>query len=251
MLSNNKLKYLRSLHQRKYRQKYHNFIAEGEKIAAEVLRFKPGAVECVCATPEWLEENGGIVKKTEAEIVPASPIELKKISTLKTPNKVLLVVQQPEPPFELEAVKKDLSLYLDDIRDPGNMGTILRVADWFGIRHVFCSKNCVEAFNPKVVQASMGAFLRVGIFEKDFLGLQSSLGDFPIFGAALGGHSIFEMEKTTACLLVIGNESRGISPEIKKGLTEAIAIPGDEKGGAESLNAAVATGILCAFFRNG
>ena len=249
MLSNNKLKYLRSLHQRKFRQKYHNFIAEGEKIGQEVLHARPGLVETICALPGWLDENRALVSGSNAETIEVAPAELKKISLLHTPNQVLMVLRQPGQAFDDQKIKAGFSLYLDGIRDPGNLGTILRIADWFGINHVFRSANSVDVFNPKVVQASMGAFIRVASPSIDFFDLKKRLDGIPVFGAVLDGVPVFKMALPEACLLVIGNESRGISPEITSALTEKISIPKHREGGAESLNAAIATGILCSAFR--
>lgn len=250
MLSNNKLKYLRSLQQRKQRQKYHNFIAEGEKIAHEVLSSQPGLVETIVALPAWLEENGAALARLNAEIMETDPAGLKKISLLNTPNQVFMVLRQPEQGADFPKAKTGLSLFLDNIQDPGNLGTILRIADWFGIRHVFRSPDSVEVFNPKVVQASMGAFLRILSPEIVFSKLKTELPEMPTFGAVLGGESVFEMDLPKAALLIIGNESRGISKEVVDALDHRIAIPKHERGGAESLNAAIATGILCAAFRN-
>lgn len=249
MLSNNKLKYIRSLHQRKFRQKYHNFIAEGEKIAEEVLTNRPDMVEAIFALPEWLASYSNLFQKLKGEVVEISLPELKKISLLNTPNKVLLVVKQPESSIDFDLIKNDFTLYLEDVRDPGNMGTILRIADWFGVKNVLCSPACVEVFNPKVVQSSMGAFLRVNTGTVDFFDLKIRVGGTPIYGAVLGGEPIFSKELSQKSILVIGNESRGISESVEVELTERISIPKHEDGGAESLNAAVATGILCAFFR--
>lgn len=216
----------------------------------EVIRGYPELVETICALPEWTMENQRLLGALDAEILEISPIELKKISLLNTPNQVLLVLRQPREALNIQALKDDFSLYLDDIRDPGNLGTILRIADWFGVKQVIRSENTVELFNPKVVQASMGAFLRVSSPQVELIELRKHLGDVPIFGAALGGASVFETEIPKASLLVIGNESRGISPSILTELTQSISIPKHEQGGAESLNAAIATGILCAVFRN-
>lgn len=250
MLSNKQLKYIRSLHQRKYRQKYHNFIAEGEKIIDEILSGASKSVEAIYAIPEWIEGNGELVKNGGFQVVEIEENELKKISLLNTPNKVLGIFRKPDYEMDFETVKNDFSLYLDDIRDPGNMGTILRIADWFGIEYVFCSKGCVEVFNPKVVQATMGAFLRVKTLGLEFDELLSDLGGKKIYGAILGGESIYEADLSGKSMLVIGNESRGISPVIQEKLTKGISIPKHERGGAESLNASVATGILCAHFRS-
>lgn len=250
MLSSKKLKYLRSLHLRKFRQKYHNFIVEGEKICQEVLLDDEMQVEAVFGENGWISENEALLRPIAGQVEELTSAEMKKVSLLSTPNKVLMVVNQPDLKVDSDEVKSDISLYLDDIRDPGNLGTILRIADWFGIRYVFRSENSVELFNPKVVQSSMGAFLRVKSPKMDFETLKNDFSKLPILGTVLDGESIFELDLPNAAIIVIGNESRGISRELLPMLTRGIAIPRAEGGGAESLNAAVATGIMCAVFRN-
>ncbi len=246
-LSINQLKYLKSLHERKYRQKYHNFIVEGVKLADEVLATGSLEVEMVVAVSDWLEKNKALLRNV-ANTVPVEEGELKKISLLTTPNQVFLVVKQPEINFDTSAATNRLSLFLDDIRDPGNLGTILRIADWFGISWVICSPGSVEAYNPKVVQSGMGAFLRVKCTEMNFEDLRSQLPNLPVYGTVLDGQSIFTENLQRPAIIAIGNESRGLSSDIQSQLTHRIAIPKGPGGGAESLNAAVATGIVCAFF---
>lgn len=246
-LSINQLKYLKSLHERKYRQKYHNFIVEGVKLADEVLATGSLEVEMVVAVPDWLEKNKALLRNV-ANTVPVEEGELKKISLLTTPNQVFLVVKQPEIKLDVSAATNGLSLFLDDIRDPGNLGTILRIADWFGISWVICSPGSVEAYNPKVVQSGMGAFLRVKCMEMPFEDLRAQLPNLPVYGTVLDGQSIFTENLKRPAIIAIGNESRGLSPDIQSQLTHRIAIPKGPGGGAESLNAAVATGIVCAFF---
>ncbi len=246
-LSINQLKYLKSLQERKHRQKYHNFIVEGVKLANETLMADSFHVETVVAVPEWLEQNKKLLQNVET-IIPVAEGELKKISLLSTPNKVFLVVKQPDLVFDEKAVANGLSLYLDDIRDPGNLGTILRIADWFSIPWVFCSPGSVEAFNPKVIQASMGAFLRVKCVEMNFEDLREKLSEIPVYGTVLDGTSIFSETLQSPAIIAIGNESRGLSEEIQGKLTHRISIPRGKGGGAESLNAGVAAGIVCALF---
>jgi RNA methyltransferase, TrmH family len=249
-LSINQLKFLKSLHLRKFRQKYHNFIVEGTKIASEVLSGAPEAVEGIFAVPEWVEANSALPAGMEEKLTVIDQAELKKISLLSTPNHVLLVVKEPAIRFDKKNVAQDLSLYLEDIRDPGNFGTILRIADWFGIPWVFCSPESVEVFNPKVIQASMGAFLRVKCLPLDFAVLKKELPELPVYGTVLDGAPVFDTQISQNAIIVIGNESRGISPAIEPYLSHRISIPRGNRGGAESLNAAIATGIICAVFRN-
>ncbi len=247
-LSISQLKYLKSLHTRKYRQKYHNFVVEGVKICEEVLRQGDLEIELIAATAEWADANPALLKLYGEQIIFVSQKELSRISLMTTPNHVFMVVRQPK--WQLPRRINDVTLYLDDLQDPGNMGTILRIADWFGIKWVFCSPKTVEVFNPKVVQASMGAFLRVKTMEVDFGDLKKTFSGIPTYGAVLNGKNVFETCLPSVAILVIGNESRGISVSIQQELDHSIAIPSHSSAGAESLNAGVATGILCAAFRN-
>jgi len=172
--------------------------------------------------------------------------ELERISSLKTPNSVLVVCKVPTYQMDLPTINNSLTLYLDDLQNPGNMGSILRIADWFGLPYVFCSKNCVESYNTKVIQASMGAFLRIKIITIDFADLLEKIPDLPTFAAVLDGENVFKAALPTNGVIVIGNEGAGVSPEIIKKASHKIKIPKGNRGGAESLNAAVATGIICA-----
>lgn len=241
MLSKAQNKYIRSLTQQKYRKEHQVFLAEGEKIAAEWLR-APGSIRMIVATQEWMDENKGLVAKhPEASQHIVTEQELASVSTLQTPNKVLLVVPLPAQATNLPY--NEWTIVLDDIRDPGNMGTIIRIADWFGIRHIVCSPNCVEAYNPKVIQSAMGGHLRVTVHEAiltDYLP-QCTM---PVLVAALDGENVYSVNRLPAAALVIGNESKGVAPEIAALATQKVMIP--RIGGAESLNAGVSAGILCA-----
>ncbi len=250
MLSNNQLKFLKSLHQRKFRQKYGIFIAEGVKTASEVLQSNRFEIEGVYALRNWLDKNAEIVQELQNRVFEVSPHELSKISLLSTPNQILITLKNNETIFSKGEIEKDLSLYLDEIRDPGNMGTILRIADWFGIKWIFCSSGCVEIENPKVVQASMGAFLRVKTLPISLLELRQQMPDISVLGTSIKGEPLFEMKNCLPAIVVVGNESTGISEETAACLTKRISIPRHENGGAESLNAAIATGIVCSWFRN-
>lgn len=244
------MQYIKSLQLRKFRQKYNNFIAEGDKIVLEIIQQAPDLVEQIYALPEWIQQHTAQVMKLSPLVQEITAVELKKISGLVTPNHVLAIVRQPAFRLDADILQNDLSLYLDSIQDPGNMGTILRIADWFGIPYVICSPNCVEVFSPKVVQASMGAFIRVKKLEMNLLEIKNQFPELPLFGAVLNGMNLFETQLAAKGMIVIGNESKGISKEVEALLTHRIAIPTAAGGGAESLNAAVATGIIMAVFRN-
>lgn len=247
MISINKIKYVQSLHTKKFRQKYDNFIAEGDKICYEIIKSEKLNIEAIFALPQWMEKHATELRPFQSILTEVNESELKKISTLTTPNQVLMVVKQSSFELDLQTIRSDLSLYLDGIQDPGNMGTILRIADWFGIRFVFCSDTCVDIFNPKVVQATMGAFLRIQSKEIELRELIEATT--PVYGALLEGENLFQTERSNHGIIVIGNEGRGISEEVRALINRPILIPPHGEG-AESLNAAVATGIICAVFRN-
>lgn len=249
-LSKNTVKYIKSLQVKKFRQKYNNFVLEGDKIAREILQQSTLEIEACYALAPWIEANRSLLQRFSGKIHTIEEPDLKKISGLATPNQVLIIAKQPNTRLNAPEVQNDLTLYLDAIQDPGNMGTILRIADWFGLPYVFCSHDCVDAFSPKVVQATMGALLRVKVVVIELSDLKKQLSDLPIFGAVLNGANIFETKLPKKGILVIGNESQGISQEIEASLTHRIAIPPAAGGGAESLNAAVATGIIIAILKN-
>ena len=241
MLSKAQNKYIRSLTQPKFRNEYKVFIAEGEKIAMEWLS-ADAPVKTIVATAEWTELYSGLIARhPEAELHIVKDSELAGLSSLQTPNNVLLVVPLP--------AKKDIPainewhLALDDIQDPGNMGTIIRIADWFGINNIICSPGCVDAYNPKVVQSAMGGHLRVAIYEEDLVTFLSE-SPLPKIAATLHGTNVYEVDRLNAGVLIIGNESKGVSEKVAALATKRVTIP--RRGGAESLNAGVSAGILCA-----
>lgn len=250
MLSKNKIKYLRSLKLKKFRQKYNKFSVEGEKIVSELIRSQNVEIETIIATKEWHQQyfNETLGRKINIEVVERD--DIKKVSNLNTPPSVFAVVNQTNSEWNKDIINDNFSLFLDDIQDPGNMGTILRIADWFGIPFVFCSEKCVDIYNPKTIQSSMGAFLRLNILTTSFENLYNRFRNLPFYGTVLDGKNIFEEKKFQKGIVVIGNEGKGISEDILKKITHQILIPRGEKGGAESLNAAVATGIVCAILTN-
>lgn len=250
MLTNKQLKYLKSLHQRKFRQKYGNFIAEGVKTADEIIKSSNVEIEGVYALREWADKNKSFLSNLPPNIFyEINEKQLHSISHLKTPNQVFFVLRTINHELKTDEITNHMSLYLDEIRDPGNMGTILRIADWFGIKWVFCSEGCVEVQNPKVIQSTMGAFLRVKTKTIALTEIKKQLPELPVMGTVLDGVSVYEIEKKPTGIIVIGNESRGISKEIVAQLTHKISIPRHPDGGAESLNAGVAAGIICALWR--
>ncbi len=244
-ISNNEIKYLRSLTQKKFRDEYGVFTVEGGKMVAEAAKSDFG-VERI-----WREEEIG----AEA---------MSRISSLSSPSPVLAVVRKPENlrldnPRDISAVlgHKGLFLALDSIRDPGNLGTIIRIADWFGIDGIFATEDTVELFNPKVVQATMGAIFRVKFHNCDLLALADAVSGAggQLYGTFLDGQDIYRRPLSTGAdspaVIVIGNESNGISDSLRARITERLFIPSWPAGAqtSESLNAAVATAITVAEFR--
>ena len=234
MLSKNELKYIQSLCQKKQRQEEGLFIAEGVKLTDELMKSNY-SIKKIYALADWVEQYRGTV-----EVITVTDTELQRISSLRTPNHVLAVVEQKitekEPVFN-----NQLTILLDGIQDPGNFGTIIRIADWFGITQVIAGEDTVELYNPKVVQSSMGSFVRVNVWYRSLPGLLAA-STIAVYGALLNGKNMHGEPPVTEGMLVIGNESKGISKELLPFITHPITIP--RLGGAESLNAAVATGII-------
>jgi len=239
MITKNQVKYIQSLGQKKSRDIENHFIAEGTKLVNELLKEENCKIVQLLALKEWFDENPNASNYTE--VIELSDAELEKISHLTTPNQVLAVIEKIQWESDPE-IKGNISLALDTIQDPGNMGTIIRLADWFGIKNIFCSTDCADIYSPKVVQASMGSISRVRVEYTDILSLLIENNDMRIYAAVLNGMDITKMEKISEGIIVIGNESKGIHAEMLKLANVQITIPG--KGKTESLNAAVATGII-------
>lgn len=249
-VSKSTIKYIQSLRLKKFRQKYNKFVVEGGKMVGELLEYRSEWVETLYALPNWMEQLPPQQWPADWQAITVSPNELSRLSLLKTPNQVLALVRQPRYALTAENLSGQLSLYLDDLQDPGNMGTLLRLADWFGISTVICSPNCVEVFNPKVIQASMGAFLRVSTVVADLESVLQAAPGLTIFGADMEGENVFQADLPQTGVLVIGNEGAGITPAVMEKVTRRVSIPRGEGGGAESLNAAVAAGIIIGLLLN-
>jgi TrmH family RNA methyltransferase len=236
------IRLFQSLSRQKYRKEYNAYLVEGDKNAKEWLQ-SDIKIQSIAVSESWLRENEALVKKhPEAELMVAEAFELEKITSLQHAQEVVLVVAQPAP-AAYRPEEGQWYLYLEKIQDPGNMGTIIRTADWFGIRQLVCSPDCVEVYNPKVVQASMGSLLRMDIIEMEpetFL-RENTL---PLYVTSLSGRNIKEIGTMPSGVIAMGNESRGISSLMAGAARERLYIPG--LGAAESLNVAVATGIICA-----
>ncbi len=242
MLSKKIVKYIQSLSHKKLRDEEHCFIAEGPKVVSELLL--SGLVNCkiLCTTVGWLQENENSLRNVSAEnIIEIDEDSLQKISLLKTPNQVLAVFEKKLQNL-LPVIDNNISIMLDEIQDPGNLGTIIRIADWFDIENIICSNNCVDCYNPKVVQATMGSLTRVNIFYLDLATFIQKNNNKKIYAAALSGSSVLDHPKIKEGIILIGNESKGIHENLLALTTNKITIP--RFGHAESLNAAVATGII-------
>jgi len=255
MLSQNQIKHIVSLKARKEREASGHFIAEGHKLVAELVK-SSFVVKEVYASAGWIVDHLPLMREKRIAAYETLPREMDRISGLSTPSPVLAVVEIPrvsDPDTAPQYGVSGLTLMLDDIRDPGNMGTIVRIADWFGIAAVVCSESSVELYNPKVVQATMGSIARVPVVYRELKReLELQQGRIPVYGAFLEGESLYAGPLTEPAILLIGNESRGISKELEPFVTRRVFIPAygtHPMGKAESLNASIATAVICAEFR--
>jgi RNA methyltransferase, TrmH family len=247
------IKQIKALQKKKTRNEKRLFIVEGEKIVNELIHssFK---IETVVGVKEWIDSNVNILNNKQIKFFYAKEEELSSISLLKTPNQVVAVAHIPESTLQIQYLSDKLTLVLDDIQDPGNLGTIIRLADWFGIQNIICSENSVEVYNPKVIQSTMGAFMRLNIFYvdlQDFIKEYKNRTKLKVYGASLAGSNIYSSELTQNGLIVMGNESHGISAELQPSIDQWITIPtfSNTRFKTESLNVSVATAIICSEFR--
>ncbi len=246
-LSKNQIKFIKSLHQKKNRQEYRMFLLEGEKLVNEALRDKPEIIEFLVVQNNY--ESFASLQKISSPVFCTNNSVFSDISTFVTPPPILAVCRFLDNSCsETVNLKNTFSFYLDKINDPGNFGTILRIADWFGIDELFCSPDTVELYNPKTIQASKGSFLRVKVNYVAFDKLKMSENTL-IYGADLSGQSIHSISKKNG-LIILGNESHGISKELKKRIHQFICIPKNKISRAESLNVAMSAAIIAYEFSN-
>ncbi len=240
MLTKNKVKYLQSLSQKKYRNEYGVFLAEGPKMILEVIEHYNYLLQELYVTTELLAAYPALSQFGGLTVIDFS--ELERISQLTTPSGVVAVIKKII--YELpEVITEKITLALDTIQDPGNLGTIIRTADWFGVKHVFCNAACADCYNPKVVQATMGSIFRVQVHYTDLANLISRYKPAcSVVAATLHGHPLKQLSVNFPALLLMGNESQGVSELLLRQVTTQVTIPGS--GTAESLNVSVATGIL-------
>lgn len=257
MISKNQFKFVRQLEQKKYRRREGLFVAEGAKVVGDLMQHSQPRM--LFATSEYLrnspflsDHSGTTLLSNEGSgVVEVSPDELRRLSFLQHPQQVLALFPLPSPSHSLTPSPSHLSLALDGVQDPGNLGTIIRIADWFGIENIYCSEDTVDAWNPKVVQATMGSIARVNIIYMNLPEMLDTLpDDFPVYGTFLDGENIYQQSLSENGLIVMGNEGNGISEAVRSHITHRLLIPSFRQGDtAESLNVAIATAITCSEFR--
>lgn len=240
MVSKSQISLIKSLQQKKFRREQRLFVAEGFKSVAEFIA-SGYRIHTVYHTPAVTAKMHKLPNKTNSEEISAA--ELQKMSSLTTPQEVLAVIHLPEwPKLTRNDLLNRFTLVLDGVQDPGNLGTIIRTADWFGIKNIICSEDTVDAYNPKVVQATMGSLARINLHYNNLAELLPQL-NLPVFGAMLDGENIYNTNFGTEGLIAMGNEGNGLRPEIQELITKSVTIP--RLGGAESLNVAIATALFC------
>lgn len=251
MIGKSTTKRIKSLTLKKNRQKEKLFLVEGDKNVLEVLQSN-FRVNQLFATENFLSENTAYTKHAK-QITEVESGDIKKVSLLKNPQNSLAICTLPDEKPLPEKLEENLSLYLDGIQDPGNLGTLIRICDWFGISQLFCSPDTADIYNPKVIQASMGSFCRVNVWYIPFETVAEIArhSNTIILGTFLNGKNIYTENLPPRALLVVGNEGNGIRESVGKTIENKITIPSFARGntGAESLNAAIATGIICAEFK--
>ena len=247
MITRARIKWIKSLEMRKFRLLHNAFVAEGPKLVGELLPYSTPLY--VAATQEWLTENSHLLSDlTEVDVV--NQEELERVSLLRTPQSVLAVMPISEKKLDLATLQSQLVIALDGVQDPGNLGTILRIADWFGVHQILCSEGTADVYNPKCVQSCMGALARVEVHYCNLPDVLTGV-QMPVYGTFLDGTDIYGEALSAHGIIVMGNEGNGISKEVAKLVSHRLYIPNFPKGSftTESLNVAIATGIVCAEFR--
>jgi len=243
-LSKNQIKLIRSLGQKKFRQKYQYFVAEGSKIVLDTIQ-KSTNIKLIYALPDWIEEFESSITTVKELIVPVSQNELKQISFLKTPNRALVLLKMPAKEENSLVKTSGYHFYADRIQNPGNLGTLIRIADWFGFGSVIASEDSVDFYNEKTIQSTMGAFLNVDLIRASI----ESLDYNNLITTSLQGQRLYESQMPENGIIVISNEGQGISAEVLSKSTKDLYIPPHPDSGADSLNASVAAGIIASYVR--
>jgi RNA methyltransferase, TrmH family len=242
MFSKTHTKYIQSLHHKKFRDEFGVFIAEGPKVVMELLDSREFICKEIFALPEWITANATIAMKYSiGAVIAIKDFELEKITALSTSNKVLAVFEKKQQAATPDLANK-ITLALDTIQDPGNLGTIIRIADWFGVDNIICSPGCADMYSPKVVQSTMGSLARINMVYTDIATWIKDNGNIMVYAATMQGKDVRALSKIKEGIIIIGNEGKGINEELLSLAKENITIP--KMGEAESLNAAVATGII-------
>ena len=251
MISKAQVKYIQSLKLSKFRQKYNIFISEGDKIVKEIIEQKTFNVQQLIYTQDWVSKNHDFISINginDGTLITEN--EMKKLSSLKTPPGILALVSKSDLKFSLALIENEHSIYVDQIKDPGNLGAIIRIADWYGFKNVICAPGTVDYYNPKTVQATMGSIARVNLVSASYEDINLISSEISIYTAVLDGVDMNTIDfADKGLILVIGNESRGVSDDFLVIPNQKIAIANKHRFGAESLNAAIATGIICATIR--
>lgn len=251
MISRNQVKMILSLQKKRTREESELFVIEGDKLVREYIA-AGNKVVLLAAKPEWLDGESNLINGKPDEVVSVSYDELRRISSLKTPHNVLAIAPINKPTFADTMLAKSLTLVLEYVQDPGNLGTIIRIAAWFGIKNIICSSDCVDVYNPKVLQASMGAFMHVSVHYVPLEPILEKAGKsgISIYGTVIDGEPVYKKELRGEGIILLGNESKGLSDKLLEYVTDRITIPGPEKplAGIESLNVSMAAAIICSEF---
>lgn len=248
MISRAGISLIRSLRLGKFRKKNGLFVCEGPKLTEEIIS-SSFHIEKVYCLESWKEDHVPLLDSRIIDFEVVTDKELRQISSLSTPNEVLAVVRIPDRTIPENGLTPGISLILDDMRDPGNLGTIIRLADWFGLKSIVCSRQTVDVYNPKVVQATMGSIARVPVYYEDLQEILAHYsGKIKIYGTGMKGRNVYSEDLPANALIITGNESRGISPQLEPFIDTMLSIPSPGMG-AESLNASIATAVIVSEFR--
>lgn len=253
-MTKNKIKFIKSLKDKKYRLIHNMFVVEGTKIVTEIIQEDPTSIEQLFMTERWYKKYGISFSHEHApEIFILNTGEMERISVFRSPSEVLALIRMPNFHPDYDEIAGTLSLVLDTIQDPGNLGNIIRIADWFGIRYLICSPDTVDCYNPKVLQSTMGSIMRVKTHYTDlipFLQRITKISEFGIYGTFKNASNIYTSNLLSSGIIIMGNESKGISKELFPFIRQRISIPAFQNhDGIDSLNVAAATAIICSEFR--
>ncbi|MDD2549759.1 MAG: RNA methyltransferase [Bacteroidales bacterium] len=248
MITTNEIKFIKSLQQKKFRRQHGLFVAEGAKLVEDILGSNL-KISAIYHTASW----NNYPKAKNFPFTQVSKKEMGRISSLSTPSEVIALGNIPIKKLDVSTLKGSLSLMLDTVQDPGNMGTIIRLADWFGITNIVCSPTSADAFAPKVIQATMGAIARVSIYYANLEGVisEANILKIPTYGTFLNGNNLYTSNLTPTGIIVMGNEGYGISQGLENLINHKLTIPNfsNRKNTSESLNVAMATAIICSEFK--